>query len=196
LERLSWIRQFSESERRMLYSMLRTGRQCPRTSSVGRLFDAVASLLNLRHRNRFEGDAAMSLEFQARQASIEDSYPIHWKRNDREKEAHPGRSTWEADWGPMLRSLLEDLRQEKVVPEMAAKFHNALVECIVSFAERMKVRRVVVSGGCFQNRLLMDKLIPILSESYEFYFPQKVPPNDGGIALGQICAATKDISLL
>ncbi len=196
LDSLAWTRQFAESERNLLYSMLRTGRHCPRTSSIGRLFDAVASLMNLRHRNRFEGDAAMSLEFECRSISTQDSYELLWRQVDGRSGEASDRPFWEADWSPMLGSLLEDIRRGESPPLMATKFHNALVQCIVSFAGRMQIRRVLVSGGCFQNRLLMEKLAPALSGEHELAFPQKVPPNDGGIALGQIYAAVKDIVLL
>ena len=194
LDKLSWAMQFAEKERNILYAMLRSGHQSPRTTSIGRLFDAVAALLYIQQVNRFEGQAAMGREFQAQTLSTEDSYSITWKSSLPGIDNQPNSVEWIADWGPLVEELLRDIHADQSVALMAAKFHNALADCIAALVRKMGIRQVVLSGGCFQNRLLMEKVASLLSAEWELYWPQKVPPNDGGIALGQIYAGIKAIT--
>jgi hydrogenase maturation protein HypF len=87
-------------------------------------------------------------------------------------------------------NVLHDLRRNEQIPVIAVRFHNMLVEAAVRVAERIGKERVVLSGGCFQNRYLTERLIARLrQEGFRPYWHQRVPPNDGGIALGQIYAA-------
>ncbi len=95
------------------------------------------------------------------------------------------------DWSPMLRGILEDVNSNLPVGIISAKFHNTLVEAIAAVAKLVGVERIVLTGGCFQNRYLTEKAIRRLqSENFRPYWHQRVPPNDGGIALGQIVAAS------
>ena len=92
----------------------------------------------------------------------------------------------------MIQELLHDLRAGLGVWEIAAKFHNALAECIVAVAQRVGEHRVVLTGGCFQNKYLTERAVNRLrSEGFSAYWHQRVPPNDGGIAVGQIAAAAR-----
>ena len=150
----------------------------PLTSSAGRLFDAVASLIGLRQQASFEGQAAMEMEF-AVQAGIEEAYPFSLG------EGPPS----VIDWDPAIRGILDDRRSGKSAGAISAKFHNMLAEAIVAIARKIGEPKVVLSGGCFQNRYLTERTIDRLrQENFRPYWHQRVPPNDGGIALGQVAA--------
>ena len=167
----------SESEARLLRQMLTRGVNSPQTSSVGRLFDAVASLLGLRQVSSFEGQAAMELEFAADTAVTDAAYRL-------------GFSDGVLDWAPMLHDLLRDLSEKVPVATIAAKLHHALVEAIVAVAREAGEERVALTGGCFQNKLLTERAVRRLrEEGFQPCWHRRVPPNDGGIALGQAMAA-------
>jgi hydrogenase maturation protein HypF len=183
--RLSPVTSFSDSELVVLQQMLRQGINSPFTSSAGRLFDAVASILGLRHRVAFEGQAAMELEFSIH-PGVEEVYPF---------ELTDGPSCL-ANWGPMIPEILIDLQKGQPVGVISAKFHNTLVEIIVAIAQRIGEFRIVLTGGCFQNRYLIERSVRRLSEAgFKPYWHQRVPPNDGGIALGQVVAAARSRSV-
>jgi hydrogenase maturation protein HypF len=184
--RWSPVTSFSDSELVVLQQMLRQGINSPFTSSAGRLFDAVASILGLRHRVAFEGQAAMELEFSIH-SGVEEVYPF---------ELTDGPPCL-ADWGPMIPEILIDLQKGQPVGVISARFHNTLVEIIVAIAQRIGEFRIVLTGGCFQNRYLIERSVRRLSEAgFKPYWHQRVPPNDGGIALGQVVAATRSRSLV
>jgi hydrogenase maturation protein HypF len=162
--------------------MLEQGVNSPRTSSAGRLFDGVAALVGLRQRLGYEGQAAMELEFAATGSSCEESYPFYF--NDT--------SPLVVDWSPTLRAMLDDLRRREVIGSIAAKFHNTLVAMMLAVAHQAGQPRVVLTGGCFQNHYLSERAIQRLSaEGFKPYWHQRIPPNDGGIALGQALAAAR-----
>jgi hydrogenase maturation protein HypF len=171
---------FSEREKSLLGRMLKKQVNAPLTSSAGRLFDAVASLIGLRQRASFEGQAAMELEF-ARQPGVRDAYPL------RIEEA----SVMKIDWEQMICELLADIGRKEPIGLISAKFHNALVEMIVVVAEKIGERNVVLTGGCFQNRYLTERVVTRLrEEKLTPYWHNRIPPNDGGVALGQAVAAS------
>lgn len=175
------VRAFEPAERAILEKALATGFNAPRTSSVGRLCDAVASLIGLRQIASFDGQAAMELEFAAdsvseRAASMETVYPF---------TAAP-----EIDWEPMVRAIVEDHENGVEPGVISLRFHDTLAEIIVGMARFAGEKRVVLSGGCFQNRYLTERAIKRLrAEGFAPYWHQRIPPNDGGIALGQLYAA-------
>jgi hydrogenase maturation protein HypF len=157
--------------------MLEHGINVVPTTSVGRLFDAVASITGVAQRNRFEGQAAMLLENEIRSLRTpfrsEEAYPL------------PG-----GDWGRLIQAVVADKRAGASVPLIAARFHNALVAWIVEVAGRVKLKQVVFSGGVFQNRYLTERAAAALeARGFTVYTHQQVPPNDGGIALGQAVMA-------
>ena len=171
---------FSENEKSLLGQMLEKRVNAPLTSSAGRLFDAVASLIGLRQRASFEGQAAMELEF-ARQLAVRDAYPF---------QIEQGRPM-KVDWGPMIRELLADVARKESSGVISAKFHNALAEMIVAVAKKIGEQNIVLTGGCFQNRYLTEHAVARLrEEKFTPYWHQQIPPNDGGIALGQAVAAS------
>ncbi|HQZ15407.1 MAG TPA: carbamoyltransferase HypF [Vicinamibacteria bacterium] len=168
---------FEPSELAGLRGMFKSGAGVARTSSAGRLFDGVAALIGLRQRSAFEGQAAMELEFAALDVDDDTHYPFGF-----EGEA--------LDWAPMITALEGDRSSGLPVSRMARRFHNTLTEMIVTVAKREGLPRVCLTGGCFQNLILAEGTIERLKASgITPYWHQRVPPNDGGIALGQLVAA-------
>jgi len=165
---------FNRQEAAVLLDMLVGNINCPLTTSAGRLFDALAALLGLCQACNFEGQAAMLLEFRAEDFPTNEHYEFSL-------------SGAVLDWEPMLRAILDDIRQITEAGLISARFHNTLVEMIVAVARRAGEPRVVLSGGCFQNRRLTESAVRRLrEEGFVPYWHQQIPPNDGGISLGQI----------
>jgi hydrogenase maturation protein HypF len=179
------VAAFSAPELATLKTMLAKKLNAPATTSMGRLFDAVASLINLRQQIRFEGQAAMELEFALDGIETDDHYNLSLVTR------HP---SLVLDWSPMIEAILVDVQQGVNVGIISVKFHNALVEGIVGVAKHAGQNRVVLSGGCFQNRYLTERAVRRLqAEGFRPYWHQRVPPNDGGIALGQVVAAQRQM---
>jgi len=160
--------------RRALAGLLGEGGfAAPVCTSAGRLFDGFAAMLGLCGEQTYEGQAAMQLE-AATAKGVEETY-------------HLPLVAGELDWRPML----EAARNEKVVGVAAAKFQNALAEGIVAVARDVGEAVVALTGGCFQNRYLTERALRRLrEEGFTPMIPRLVPPNDGGIALGQLAAVT------
>ena len=174
---------FSREEQDVLRRMLARDVSCPRTSSVGRLFDGVSALCGLHAFARFEGQAAMALEHALAGAVGDERYPFGFAADG---------ALWRVDWGPLIEAVGRDVRQRAPVALVSLRFHNALAEVIVSFARAVRERRVVLSGGCFQNRYLTERAVHRLrQEGFEPYWSRNVPTNDGGIAVGQIVAGAR-----
>ena len=181
---LAPVRDFSESDLALIRQMLTKGLQAPVTSSAGRLFDAVASLAGLRQQVSFEGQAAMELEF-AIQSCVGEAYSFQIISC----------SPSVIDWRPMIEEIVDDVRAGQPVGVIAGKFHNALVEIIVAVARHVGQTRVVLTGGCFQNRYLTERSVQRLLEAgFRPYWHQRVPTNDGGIALGQVVDAARALT--
>jgi hydrogenase maturation protein HypF len=161
-------------ERAVIERMLERGLNAPFTSSVGRLFDAVAAMAGVARESQFEGQAAMLLERSIEGLRTDDSYPL------------PEQSDGVANWGPLFEAVLADKQRGEVPGLMAARFHNALAGWILAVARRTGVSQVALSGGVFQNSYLVDRAVFILEQNgFEVYTHQRVPTNDGGLALGQ-----------
>ncbi len=153
------------------------------TSSCGRLFDAVASIVGLRHEVNYEGQAAIELEMAAVEG-VSETYPFEIGST----------SPWEIDMRPAIERLVEEVGMKLPVSSMAAKFHNTLVAVIVEVCWRLRetdgLNRVCLSGGTFQNEYLLQRVIAALqARGFEAYLNSQVPTNDGGIALGQAVVA-------
>jgi len=172
-----------ENERRLLSQMLERKINAPLTSSVGRLFDAVASLVGLRQHSSFEGQAAMELEFACR-PGVRDAYSFFLSDT----------SPIIVDWAPAIRELLGDLARIEEHGVISAKFHNGLAEVIIAVARKIGEEKIVLTGGCFQNRYLTERAVKRLrEENFQPYWHQRIPPNDSGIALGQAVAASRNV---
>jgi hydrogenase maturation protein HypF len=158
--------------------MLQHGINVVPTTSVGRLFDAIASITGVARQNHFEGQAAMLLENQIRGNGI-DSLDASTRTD--EAYALPG-----GDWNPLIRAVVADQAAGVAVPVIAARFHNALVAWILEVAAQAGLKQIVLSGGVFQNRYLTERASADLeSRGFTVHTHRQVPPNDGGIALGQ-----------
>ena len=179
---LAVLREFAPKDLRVLNGMMERGLRSPRTSSAGRLFDAVASIIGLRQVCRFEGQAAMELEFLTHKVETDAAYSF---------DLNVGEDGRSIDWAKMVRAIVRDVHEKVGVGIIAAKFHNTLVEMMVQVARTCGENKVVLSGGCFQNRYLTERAVKRLrEEGFRPYWHQRVPPNDGGIALGQIAAVS------
>lgn len=176
--------EYNKKEINFIEQMLRKNINSPVTSSMGRLFDGIASILNIRQAANFEAQGAMDLEFIALPPA-----PAHMQRNESfykfNIEEINGVSV--INWHVMLKEIVADLMKKKSINLISAKFHNTLTEMILKIAQKTGIEKIVLSGGCFQNKFLIEKAISKLQGSgYKVYRHQRVPTNDGGISLGQI----------
>ncbi|UCE84770.1 MAG: carbamoyltransferase HypF [Deltaproteobacteria bacterium] len=188
-ERLLPVRSFRAAERALLARMLERGVNAPRTTSAGRLFDAVAALVGPWQRTSFEGQAAMGLEHVA-DRGVNDPYPIVVAAGEPSASSGTAPPALVLDWEPLVRAVLEDLRRGVAVEIIAARFHAALADGIVRVAGIVGEPVVALSGGCFQNRLLVEHTVSRLEASgFRVLLHRRVPPNDGGISLGQVAVA-------
>ncbi len=150
---LAPLRFFTDSQLAGLRALLTQARNVSTTSSVGRMFDGIASLLDLHHYVGFEGQAIRTLEFAATQSSIKSSYPF----------AVSGSQPTLIDWREIIKAIVEDYREAVMTPVIAAKFHNTLVEIVVEVAHRTENSKIVLAGSCFQNKVLIERAIRRLS---------------------------------
>ena len=167
--------------RRMIEQRL----HCPLTSSMGRLFDGVASLLGLRDRVSYEGQAAADLETLARRSYAGGSYPVAFLG---EEDRHVIRT------GPVIAGIQRDLERGVSRPDIARRFHATVLQMIRETLLRLRketgIGTVVLSGGVFQNELLLRETLGTLGrEDFQVYRHRRVPSNDGGLSLGQLAVA-------
>ena len=179
---LALWREVPEGRRKLVHSMLAHRVNTIDTSSCGRLFDAVASLIGLRQEINFEGQAAIELETIAAEG-FADYYSF----------AIDGDAL---DFRPAIERIVAEVRAGTPAPVIAARFHNTVAQAIVEVCRRLradeKLNRVCLSGGTFQNmKLLARTLAGLRKLDFEVYIHAQVPPNDGGIALGQAAIATE-----
>lgn len=181
---LAPIRGLASAERRLFTQMLERGVNAPLTSSAGRLFDGIAALIGLYPQVSFEGQAAMALEWLT-DPSENGEYPIELRPNQT-----AGQSSILIDWCPTVAAIIADLRAGVSSGMIAARFHNTMITTIVRVARHVAVPQLALSGGCFQNRLLLERVVQRLGAAgFTVLLHRQVPPNDGGISLGQVVAA-------
>jgi hydrogenase maturation protein HypF len=187
LPSLPSLQSIPEKQLGLIDAMLSRGINTVATSSCGRLFDAVASLANLRQEVNFEGQAAIELEMIA-QANIEQQYPFQVGADE------PA----QIDMRPMINSIVEDVLRSKSPGYIAACFHNTVAAAIVEVCglirKRDQLQRVCLSGGTFQNLYLLHRAVEGLRRvGFEVFLHALVPPNDGGISLGQAVIANETL---
>jgi hydrogenase maturation protein HypF len=174
------IRAFDKNELVMIGNMLKRNFNCPVTSSMGRLFDAVSSLLGLCQKSDYEAEAAVVLESKTAGISFDDFYKF---------EIETSKIPYTIDWRPVIENILFDMQNRMAIKTIAAKFHNAVVEMTLSMAKLSGLNQVALTGGCFQNKYLAEKTICRLrQENFVPYWHNRIPANDGGISAGQIAA--------
>ena len=175
-------RDIPENQRKLVRRMIAHGVNTIDTSSCGRLFDAVASIIGLRQQINFEGQAAIELEMVAAEG-VADGYPF-------------GLAGDTVDFRPAIERIVAEMGAGTPVAVIAARFHNTVAEAIVEVCRRLraeeKLNRVCLSGGTFQNMKLLARTLAGLRQlDFEVFIHAQVPPNDGGIALGQAVIATE-----
>ena len=168
----------------MIRRMMERRVASPPTSSVGRLFDAVAAVTGVRDTSGFEGHAAMALEAAADRVTNA-TYPV---------EHRPNGEGIIVETAPLMRGIVADILSGVSPARIAGAFHNAvrdlIVETVALVAERTGIRRIALSGGVFQNALLTELAAAALERrGYEVLLHREVPSNDGGLALGQAWVA-------
>lgn len=189
---IDFISKMPESWR-ILQQAIDKNINAPLTSSCGRLFDGVAALIGVRSFVHYEGQAAVELE-QSILPGETGSYPFEINVN---KNAHRI-DAWEIDWKPLIRALAEDLRQKRLPGLIAGKFHNTVADIVLQtcllIKERYRHNTVALSGGVFQNRYLLNKVIDMLNEyGFQVLTHNRVPSNDGGLSLGQALIAQQQL---
>ncbi len=182
---IPFMNNFSTSELQILRTMFAKDINSPITSSAGRLFDAVSALIGVKNNSAFEGQAAMMLEFVASSSNDESSYTFAIQKKE----------LYEVDWRMMIEEILEAIRNNIIREVIAKKFHNTMAQIILKIAQMISEHKVVLSGGCFQNAILLENTIKLLeSRGFKPYWHQRIPPNDGGISLGQAVIALNKIN--
>lgn len=177
------LKQNDSQKLKIMVEMIQKGINCPQTSSLGRLFDGVAAIAGIRNQVNFEGQAAMELEMLA--AGDTDSiYDVEWLTGDR-IQILPA---------PIIRGVVQDVQNGLSVAEIGIKFHKTLIALFTQICLAVRrdtdLNRVVLSGGCFQNCILLTGMIhELASRDFAVFAHQRVPTNDGGISLGQALVA-------
>ncbi|MCL2390106.1 MAG: carbamoyltransferase HypF [Endomicrobia bacterium] len=180
LHKYSMIEHMPESFKKFDYKpvlrMLDNNINCPQTSSIGRLFDALSALLGVKYISTFEAEGAIALESLAASKSKK-FYPFEIKDGIIDVE-------------PVIRNIISDLENKISKNDISVKFHNTVCEIIIKsvlfYARKYNISQIVLSGGVFQNMFLLKNSVKKLkSHGFKVYFNEKVPINDGGISLGQ-----------
>ncbi len=180
---LPLIKQIERQKIKIIVEMMVKGVNCPQTTSLGRLFDAVAAIAGIRSQVNFEGQAAMELEMLANDSS-DSIYDIQWT-SQMPIKIQPQ---------TIINGVVQDIQNGLSLNEISVKFHQTLIvlfsEICITIRRNDDLNRVVLSGGCFQNSVLLSGLIGQLeAHNFEVYAHRQVPANDGGIALGQALVA-------
>ncbi len=184
---IPFVRQLDRSKWYTLARMAVRNINCPPTSSLGRLFDAVAALLGLRSEVLYEGQAAIELEQLAGSHRGADSYPFALEDGIPAREAT-------LNVAPMIRAIVSDIQRDVPLSQIASRFHRSIAELLamacLAVREQTALNVVALSGGVFQNRLLLEQLVARLEGmAFQVYINRRVPPNDGGLSLGQLAVA-------
>ncbi|MBN2395162.1 MAG: carbamoyltransferase HypF, partial [Candidatus Atribacteria bacterium] len=183
---IGFIKRRSVKEIDLISQMIEKKINSPLTSSCGRLFDAVASIIGIRDEVNFEGQAAVALESLCNPA-----YKGNYSYGIDQAE-----SGWLVNVEEMFREIVQDIEKNKNISGIATRFHNTLAEFILSMCVRIRdkyyVNLVVLSGGVFQNSFLLNQTLKKLNDNgFKVFIHKKMPPNDACIALGQAVIANE-----
>ncbi len=180
-------KMFELSEIKLLARATRRRLNSPVTSSAGRLFDAVVALLDICYQASYPGEGPCRLEYAAHRSQSDERYSFKL-----EEGSH---GTIIVDWIPLVQDIIQERQQKIPVEDIARKFHNTLAVIIANVAEESGLKRVALTGGCFQNRLLTRLAVEALREkNLRPYWHKNIPPGDGGISAGQAVAAADKFS--
>lgn len=166
----------------LVKQMLDKNINSPVTTSAGRLFDGISAIIGIRDTANYEAQAAMELEFAADDFKTNEYFSFSIDKLN---------GSLIFNWENMVKGIINDLNESVPKGKIAAKFHNTLAEAIVQIAQRLKYNKVLLTGGCFLNKYLLEKSIKRLTEEgFKVYTQQRVPSGDGGISLGQMKYST------
>jgi hydrogenase maturation protein HypF len=190
---LNLIKMFDKRKVRTIAKMLSKRINSPLTSSVGRLFDAISALLDICSSVNYEGQAAIELEM-----AIKSVQAVKSEEESYDYEIEKRGQIYIIDPIPIIKGVLKDLQREIPISVISEKFHNTIAGIIVEMCRRISQetnrKRVVLSGGVFQNMFLLRKTVTELhSEDFKVYTHHRVPTNDGGISLGQAAIAMEKL---
>ncbi|MDX2126981.1 MAG: carbamoyltransferase HypF [Aeromonas hydrophila] len=176
------IKQLPAGQINNLHQLWQLGRNAPYTSSIGRLFDAVAALLGVIDTPDYEGEAGLLLEAAALQlAPDEQPFPLAFDLSQSSE------GPLQIEWVELLRTLINEQSKGTSIASLAAGFIRAISNLVITLAERFPGYPVALGGGVFQNRVLMDQLVPALEAAgRQVLTSETLPLNDGGIAAGQL----------
>jgi hydrogenase maturation protein HypF len=185
---LALVRRVGERNARLVARLVERKLNTPPTSSAGRLFDAVAAMVGVpgTERTTYEGQAAVELELAA-DGPASRGYPFRLR---------PEGQGWIVETQEILRGVVEDLLAGRATGKISSRFHRTIAEVVVAGCERIReaggTTAVALSGGTFQNMLLLEQVVRFLEEKgFEIYRHRRVPTNDGGLALGQAILADR-----
>jgi hydrogenase maturation protein HypF len=184
---LTCLASFSDQERSILHAQLEQRLNTPLTSSMGRLFDAVASLAGVRQEINYEAQAAIELEALADPDETV-AYPFDIRASSGDG------ACYQIDPAPLFEEVVKDIRQGCSPSAISARFHNGCARMVVNVCQELRkitsIGEVALSGGVWQNNLLLRKAVLMLErDGFTVYIHQRIPPNDGGLALGQAVIA-------
>lgn len=190
LEEFDWLLSRIESDKsrvNMIMEQLNKGVNCAETSSLGRVFDAVAAMLGLGGYNHFDAQLPMALEAIIA-GGIEELYDVEL--------INTAGKPLQLDLGRMIKQIIDDIRNGLPAGVISAKFHNTIAAALMDMAkaarESTRLDTAALSGGVFCNRYLSDRLIMSLKKAgFSVLFNRDVPSNDGGISLGQAAVAAR-----
>jgi hydrogenase maturation protein HypF len=182
---LPFIANISEEEQGLIMQQMERNLNAPLTSSCGRLFDAVSALLNIRKVITFEGQAAIELEMVSKQNGTAEPYAYSMEDCSGLQEVRVA---------PLIGEIVRDMKSGTGVEIIGSRFHETIArmsrDVVARIAKETGISRVALSGGCFQNRLLLRRMVPLLRGcGMEILLHRQVPCNDGGISLGQAVIA-------
>ncbi len=182
---IPFIKQIDHRKLHLVLQMMQHEVHSPRTSSCGRLFDAVAALIGLRSSVSYEAQAAIELEMAAHDSTDEGAYPFNLIKEG---------PIWKIGTRALFDWLIADLSKQASIPDMSRRFHTGLALMLTDLAGKLReehgLDRICLSGGCFQNVLLFELLLEALrKQNFAVYFHSEVPAGDGGISLGQAIVA-------
>lgn len=187
--KIGFLNRLDENKTSLLLEIIDKGINSPLTSSAGRLFDAVSSIIGICDTAKYEGQAAIELE----KAIVRD-HTLQVVRNKYSFKCNAENGVVIADWTPVIKGVVKDLERKKDKREISLKFHNSVCDMIKDVCsilrKRYKLRRICLSGGVFQNRYLTAAIRPVLEkEGFTVYLHKDLPSHDGNIALGQAVMA-------
>jgi hydrogenase maturation protein HypF len=189
---LAVVRGSGERNVRLIARLVEHGLNTPPTSSTGRLFDAVAALVGVpgTQQSTYEGQAAVELELAAEGCVASRGYPFRLR---------PEGEGWVVETRGIIDGVVEDLMAGREIEEMSSKFHRTMAEVVVASCEEIReaggAGAVALSGGAFQNLLLMEQVVELLAgKGFTVYRHLRVPANDGGLSLGQAVLADRALT--